>query len=141
MPWTLCLALWPGVASAQTALWEKHTAAGVKAYQERRYAEAERSFQAALEAAQRLGSQDRRLVTSLSSLAELYSLQGQYAQAEPLLKQALAIREQALGPEHPDVARSLEHYSALLRKMNRAAEATEMEARGDAIWVKHARER
>jgi tetratricopeptide (TPR) repeat protein len=32
---------------------------------------------------------------------------GRYADAEPLYQRALAIREKALGPEHPDVAQSL----------------------------------
>ena len=42
--------------------------------------------------------------SSLNNLAELYDNQGQYAKAEPLYERALAIREKALGPEHPDVA-------------------------------------
>ena len=36
--------------------------------------------------------------------AELYRAQGRYAEAEPLYKRSLAIREKALGPDHPDVA-------------------------------------
>ncbi len=35
--------------------------------------------------------------------AQLYA-QGKYAEAEPLYRRALATRETALGPEHPDVA-------------------------------------
>ena len=34
----------------------------------------------------------------------LYQAQGRYADAEPLYKRSLAIREKALGPDHPDVA-------------------------------------
>ena len=41
---------------------------------------------------------------SLNNLAELYKVQGRYADAEPLFKRSLAIREKALGPDHPDVA-------------------------------------
>ena len=41
---------------------------------------------------------------SLNNLAHLYRAQGRYADAEPLYKRALAIREKALGPDHPDVA-------------------------------------
>ncbi len=41
--------------------------------------------------------------------------QGRYAEAEPLYRRALAIREQALGPEHPDVATSLNNLAALLQ--------------------------
>ncbi|MDA2914481.1 tetratricopeptide repeat protein, partial [Acidobacteriia bacterium AH_259_A11_L15] len=57
-----------------------------------------------------------------------------------LYRRALAIFEQALGPEHPHVATTLESYAALLRKMNRDAEAEKMEARAQAIRAKHAQE-
>ena len=63
-----------------------------------------------------------------------------YAEAQPLYKRALAIREKALGPEHPDVAQSLENYSALLRKTGRSDEAAILEARAKAIRAKHAKE-
>ncbi len=40
--------------------------------------------------------QDLRLATSLNNLATLYYSHGKYAQAEPLFRRALAIREKAL---------------------------------------------
>ena len=46
----------------------------------------------------------------------------------------------ALGPEHPDVAQSLENYSALMRKTGRSDEAAALEARAKAIRAKHAKE-
>ena len=39
--------------------------------------------------------------------------QGRYAEAEPLYKRALAIREKALGPDHPDVAPCLNNLARL----------------------------
>ncbi len=60
--------------------------------------------------------------------------------AEPLYRRSLAIWEKALGPEHPAVATSLENYAALLRKIGRADEATETEARAKVIRAKHARD-
>ena len=42
------------------------------------------------------------LPLSLNNLAVLYRSQGAYAKAEPLYLRALAIREKALGPDHPD---------------------------------------
>ena len=59
------------------------------------------------------------------------------AEAEPLFQRALAIREQALGPEHPDVATGLENYAALLRQTEREDKAEEMVARAKAIRMKH----
>jgi tetratricopeptide (TPR) repeat protein len=44
------------------------------------------------------------VATSINNLAWLYDNQGQYAKAEPLYERALAIREKALAPEHPNVA-------------------------------------
>ena len=78
---------------------------------------------------------------SLNNLAALYDNQGKYAQAEPLLQRALAIREKTLGADHPKVAESLENYAALLRKMNREAEAERMDARAQVIRDKHAQEK
>ncbi len=69
----------------------------------------------------------------------LYHGQVKYAEAEPLYERALAIREEALGAEHPHVAQSLENYAALLRKTGRDAEAARMEARAKAIRAKHAK--
>ena len=40
----------------------------------------------------------------LNTLALLYANQGRYAEAEPLLRRALAINEKALGSEHPSLA-------------------------------------
>ncbi len=56
------------------------------------------------------------------------------------MKRALAIREEALGPEHPHVAQSLENYAALLRETGRGGEATKMEARAKAIRARHTME-
>ena len=73
------------------------------------------------------------MATSLNSLAVLYLAQDQHAQAEPLYQRALAIREKALGPDHPNVATSLENYAALLRELDRTAEAETIEVRAKAI--------
>lgn len=56
-----------------------------------------------------------------------------------MYKRSLAIREKALGPEHPHVAQSLENYAGLLRKINRVTEAIKMEARAKRIRAKQTR--
>ena len=81
-----------------------------------------------------------RLARSLSNLAALDNVRGKYAEAEPLYKRALAIRERAPGPAHPDVATSLANYAALLRKMKRQADAEEFEARARTIRAKDAQQ-
>jgi len=77
------------------------------------------------------------LAPNLNKLAQLYSTLGNYAEAEPLFERSLAIREKALGPEHPDVAQSLENYAILLRETGRPKKAAEMEARAKAIRAKY----
>ncbi len=74
---------------------------------------------------------------SLNNLAQLYHAQGKYAEAEPLFQRSLAIWEKALGPEHSDVATTLENYAALLRQTARADKAERMEARATAIRAKY----
>jgi tetratricopeptide (TPR) repeat protein len=51
-----------------------------------------------------LGPAHLDTASSLNNLAWLYQQQGKYAEAQPLYQRALAIREQQLGPDHPDVA-------------------------------------
>ncbi len=77
------------------------------------------------------------MAASLAYLAALYKGQGHFAEAEPLYQRALAVYEKALGPEHPDVATSLENYAALLRETEREDRAEEMEARAKAIRAKY----
>ena len=73
-----------------------------------------------------------------SCLAERYYKEGKYDEAEPLYKRALEMMKKSLGPDHPDVAQTLENYAALLRKTGRGDEAAKMEARAEAIRAKHA---
>ncbi len=68
----------------------------------------------------------------------VYYSQGRTSKAAPLYQRSLAIREKALGPQHPDVAQSLENYAGLLRETGRSEEAEELEARAKAIRAKHA---
>ena len=56
---------------------------------------------------------------TLNNLAVLYKSEGEYAQAAPLYRQALAIFEAALGPAHPNVVACRENYAQLVREMER----------------------
>ena len=67
-----------------------------------------------------------QVAVCLNNLALLYDDQGHYAEA--------------LGPNHPHVATSIENYAALLRATERTAEADKMEARAKAIRAKRAKE-
>ena len=76
------------------------------------------------------------LAPSLNNLAVLYQAQGRYAEAEPLYKRALAIREKALGPDHPDVGTRLNNLAGLYRAQGRYAEAEPLYQRALAIREK-----
>ena len=58
---------------------------------------------------------------------------GDYRHAEKPFTQALAIREKALGPEHPDVAQSLNNLAALYRAQGQYAKAELLYQRALAI--------
>ncbi len=76
------------------------------------------------------------MAQALNNLALLYKQQGRYAEAEPLHKRSLAIREKALGPDHPDVAGSLNNLAALYDDQGRYAEAEPLLKRALAIYEK-----
>ncbi len=122
----------------QGGLWETYIAAGAKAYQQGDYTEAEKQWVAAVKEAERSAPPDLPVGVSIMALERVYEAQGRYAEAEPLIKRALAIWEEALGPEHPHVATALENYAALLRKTGRDNEAAKLEARAKAIRARHA---
>ncbi len=76
------------------------------------------------------------MALSLNNLAQLYVNQGRYAQAEPLHKRSLAIREKALGPDHPDVALSLNNLARLYHHQGLYAQAEPLFRRALAIREK-----
>ena len=118
-------------------------AAATAAYKQGRYADAEKSLQAALVEAEHGGKGDLRLTMTLTRLGDLaatlnnlalhYRKQGRYGEAGSLYKRSLAIWKRVLGPEHPHVATSLEKYASLLREAGRSAEAASLEVRAKAI--------
>jgi hypothetical protein len=58
-----------------------------------------------------------------------------HAEAEPLMRRALAIDEQSFGAAHPNVARDLNNLAQLLQATNRLAEAEPLMRRALAIFV------
>lgn len=59
----------------------------------------------------------------MNNLAALYERQGRLTDAEPLYQRAAAIREQALGPDHPDLAISLNNLASLYQSEGRNGDA------------------
>jgi len=64
----------------------------------------------------------------------VYSQTGQYDKAEPLYLRSLAIREEKLGKDHPDVAISLNNLAGLYKSQGQHAKAEPLYLGGLAIW-------
>jgi tetratricopeptide (TPR) repeat protein len=73
---------------------------------------------------------------ALNNLAALYQAQGRYADAVPLFKRCLAIREKARGPNHPDVANALNNLAGIYQAQGRYADAEPLFKRSLAIREK-----
>jgi tetratricopeptide (TPR) repeat protein len=74
------------------------------------------------------------ITRAFSSRATALHRLGRFAEAEPLLRQALAIAEQGLGPNHPNVAGLLDNLAILLQDTNRLHEAEPLTRRAMAIF-------
>ncbi|MEE4637680.1 MAG: tetratricopeptide repeat protein [Wenzhouxiangella sp.] len=62
-------------------------------------------------------------ISTLNDLAVVYLRQQEYAQAEPLLRRALAMGEDLFGSDHPTVLPSVSNLAGSLRQQGRPAEA------------------
>jgi hypothetical protein len=88
---------------------------------------------AAAEAAERFGVGLEGLAAILTVVGEHLKAGGAYAEAEPLFRRALAVREQVLGPEHPDLATSLHKLAYVCDVIRRSAEAESLYRRTLAV--------
>ena len=70
-----------------------------------------------------------------SQVEQLYQ-NGRYDEAIPLAEQVVALREKALGPEHPDVAESLNDLAVLFQAKGDYAAAEPLHRRALAIFEK-----
>jgi tetratricopeptide (TPR) repeat protein len=66
----------------------------------------------------------------------LYQAEGRYSEAEPLYQRSSAIMQQALGPDHPDVALSLNNLALLYQAEGRYSEAEPLYKRSLTISQK-----
>jgi CHAT domain-containing protein/Tfp pilus assembly protein PilF len=73
---------------------------------------------------------------SLNQQAEKLYKEGRFSDAIPLAQRALAIRENALGPDHPDVADILNKLAILYHSQGRYADAEPLYKRSLAIRAK-----
>lgn len=106
-------------ASLESAIRE-----GTTAYVRGEYRDAARILEQALGPKLVAGAADAaHEPVALSHLANLYRLQGRYAEAETAARRAVARLEQALGADDPEVARELSRLGGVLRAQGRYREA------------------
>ena len=74
-----------------------------------------------------------KLAMFLNSFGIAFYRNGRFAEAEPLYHRALAIREDKLGDDNPDVAQSLNNLALLLQDQGKLAEAEPLYRRALAI--------
>ena len=79
--------------------------------------------QAAQMAEATFGSNDRKTVTSLNTLGDVYKHERKYSEAESQYQRALSIQEKVLGPDHVDVAHTLNSLGDLYDDEGKYAEA------------------
>lgn len=77
------------------------------------YDQAQRTLARALALTEAGGDSQLGVATQANNLAQLYRLRGDSDQAEKLLQRALRIQEARLGPEHPDVTKTLGNLAAV----------------------------
>ena len=99
--------------------WQDHMDTAEAAYEQGSQAEAEAEYRAAIEVAEGFREPDARLAESLERLGQVYDDGGRYAEAEPLLLSALAIRETAQGPDHADTAATLDRLARLYDELGK----------------------
>ena len=97
------------------------------------FAEAEGVLRRALAALQDDPAGQRELAVTLSALAKLYFRQGDYERAEPLLLDLLAVKQQELGRDHPEVAAVLTSLAALRGAVGRHDHAEQLLRKALAI--------
>ena len=72
----------------------------------------------------------------LNNLAAVYDHQGRYAEAEPLYKRSLAMREKAIGPDNVSVAQLLNNLAVLYHNQARYTKTEPLYKRSVAIYEK-----
>jgi non-specific serine/threonine protein kinase/serine/threonine-protein kinase len=93
---------------------------------QRRYGDAERVLRRALRIA---GEEHPRYGRTAAALAEVYARTGRGAEADSVFAIGMAAEGKSLPVTHPEMRRIITRYASLLRRLGRAEEAVELEAK------------
>ena len=121
----------------KTTPWENDTQAGAEAYKEGNLDEAERRLELARERAASGSGDQLAIAASLSNLAVVHRAQGDIPGAIELQKEALEIREKALGADNHYTAESLNNLALLYAAQGRYSDAEPLYQRALVIFEQH----
>lgn len=119
--------------AADANLWKTYCDDAKKAAGERRFTEANQFMSMALGVAEQFGEADPRLVETLFLAAGVQMADKQFADAEPHLRRALALREAKLGTNHLSVAECAFHLGNNLGDQKKFADAEPLLKRAEHI--------
>ena len=116
----------PDTPPGRRARLEKHCRRALEAKNQGRFSQAERELEKALGILESPWPQDLLLANSLASLGETLEDFGKYAQAARHYRQALSVKEELLGVNHPDLAIELNNLGLILYEQGRYPPAQEI---------------
>ena len=114
--------------------WDHQIALFDEAYDRENFVEAEGYARKSLAIVDQLHLSDEQRATSIAGMAEALRYQKKYSEAEPLYRQALALREKVLPSNHPRIAMTSEGLAFTLVGLNRPDEAEPLYLRALSIW-------
>jgi len=126
----------PAAGARPEQRWVNYNAAGTRALIQGRLEDAEKLYAAAFREAKSFGPQDLRLAASLNNLGVLYVKQQKFGEAGKAYQGALAIRESALGNDHPQVAQTLANMAYLQQAQGQTKEAERLYMKAVAMTEK-----
>ena len=124
-----------GTARVRVALASEH-------FDEGRFPEAGALLESALPVLRSAGHEERALVTAINNLAQIYTRTGQAERGLALFEEALAVRAERHGRDHPDTLMSMGNLAVTYRRFGRLDEAHALtqevlEARGRILGAEH----
>lgn len=121
---------------AEPSEWEKLNEQGLQDFKDNNLDQAEASFKQAEEDLTQRGHQEANLATVKNHLGELYEKQGKLQEAENYYKEAIELRQESIGGDHPLTARTMINLARLYEKEGKNEGASQQYANAQGIMEK-----
>lgn len=116
----------PRTGRGRQARIEQYTKRGIDLYAAGAYQDSEREFLNAIGVAQEPGASSGLLPFALDRVGDFYHSSGNYSRAEPLYRQSLQLKEQALSENHQQILAGINNLALLYYAEGRNAEAEQL---------------